>query len=146
MRLLIGIVLVLLAAIGGAGAAYVTRAPSSDHAEPPEPLPQTEYVALRRELIIPIVVDGRVRAHVVMGLGVHSETLPTEEILRREPILRDRLLEASFLHAAAGGFDGRFTEVLRMNRLRVALGEAASAALAPHDAQILIQSIDRRDR
>ncbi|UWQ21831.1 flagellar basal body-associated FliL family protein [Jannaschia sp. W003] len=148
MKAVLGIVAILLFAAGGGAAAVFLRPPPEAAAAPPppEPLPEPDLVNLTREFIVPIVDDGRVRGHVVLNLALQSETLPSEVLLRREAVLRDRLLEALFRHAGLGGFDGRFTDALPMNRLRLALNEAIRAALHPDAATVLVTAIDRRER
>ena len=151
MRLLIAAPL-LLVVVGGAAAAGLVLAP--DHgdgdahaqAAPPEPLDQPDYMPFSKEFIVPLVRDGRVRSHVVVNLALESTVLPREEMLRREPALRDRMMEALFRHTATGGFDGAFTDALAMNRLRIALNEAVVPVLRPAGATVLITSVDRRDR
>lgn len=149
MRIVLGIVFVLLLAIGGGALGFVLK-PEKEASVPeeppePEPLPEPEYVSLTREFVVPMVADGRVRGHVVLTLGLHSETVTREQLLRLEPIFRDRLLEALFRHASAGGFDAQFTSALNLNRLRTTLNEAASSVIYPSEATVLVTSIDRRD-
>lgn len=148
MRIVLGLMVVLLFAGLGGGAGVFLRPSGEQPTEvaPPEPLPEPQFVSFPREFIVPLVTDGRVRAHVVLTLGLHSDTIPREGLLGHEPLLRDRLLEALFRHATMGGFDDSFTDAMQMNRLRTALNEAASAALHPDDVSILVTSIDRRDR
>ena len=150
MRLVLALPVLLIAAAGG-GAAGLVLAP--DHGEegheaapPPEPLPEPETMPFTREFIVPLIAEGRVRGHVVLNLGLESATLTRDAMLAREPVLRDRLMEALFRHAATGGFDDVFTDALPMNRLRLAMNEAADAVLHPAGATVLITSVDRQDR
>ena len=148
MKLLIALPIVLVAVAGG-GAAGLLLAPSpGDHAAPePEILAEPAVLPFQREFIVPLLAGGRVRAHLVLGLALESHTLTREAMLPREPVFRDRLVEALLRHAAVGGFDGDFTEPLAMNRLRIALNEALRPALPPGtDATALLESVDRRDR
>lgn len=149
MKLLIAIPLVLAAAAGG-GAAGLMLAPGGgeDHAAaPPEELVEPATLPFKRDFIVPLVSSRRVRAHVVLGLALESHTMTREAMLPREPLYRDRLVEALLRHAAVGGFDDDFTAPLAMNRLRIGLNEALRPVLPPgSDATVLIVSLDRRDR
>ena len=115
---------------------------AAGHGEPSAP----DYMPFSREFVIPLVSDGRVRAHVVLNLALQSTLLTRDDMLFQEPALRDRLMEAVFRHAATGGFDGMFTDALPMNRLRLALNEAVVPVVRPATATVLITSVDRRDR
>lgn len=152
MRLVLALPIVLLAVAGG-GAAGLVLAPDDGgeadahrEAAAPEPLAQPDNMPFTREFIVPLVSEGRVRAHVVLNLGLESAVLTREEMLRREPVLRDRLMEALFRHTATGGFDGSFTDALAMNRLRLGLNESIVPVLRPAGATVLITSVDRQDR
>lgn len=145
MRVILALLAVVLAGIAGAGGAWWLT-PSERATAAPVPLAEPAHVTLPREFVVPLIAESRVRGHAVLTLGIHSATLDREVLLTREAVLRDRMLEALFRHAAAGGFDDRFTDAAPMARLRIALNEAASAALAPDDATVLVTSIDRRDR
>lgn len=152
MRLLLALPIVLVAVAGGGAAGLMLAPGDGAHGEgaaeaaPPEPLAAPDYMPFAKEFIVPLVSEGRVRAHVVLNLGLESTLLPRDEMLRREPALRDRLMEALFRHTATGGFDGSFTDALPMNRLRLALNEAVVPVLRPASATVLITSVDRRDR
>ncbi|WP_308915867.1 flagellar basal body-associated protein FliL [Jannaschia sp. LMIT008] len=156
MKAVLALTMVLGAVAGGgvAGAMLSPGHPAPEAeaeaeapaAEEAEALSEAVEIPLIREFIVPLIIDGRVRSHVVLTLGLSSKTLPQEAAYDREPVLRDKLMEALFRHASAGGFDGRFTETLPMNRLRLALNEAAQATYEGHDLTVLITSIDRRDR
>jgi len=151
MKMLLGIVVVAVLAAAGAGSAWVLRpqggnAPGEVEVVAATDLSEPDYVQMTREFIVPIVGDGRVRAHMVLTLSLESATLESEVLLARAPVLRDRLLEALFRHAGTGGFDGRFTDALAMNRLRATLNEAVAATLHPDRATVLVTSIDKRER
>ena len=135
--------LLLIAGLGAAGVAGGLALAPDHEAAAPDPLPEPEILSLPREFVVPLVRDGRVHGHVVMTIGLETGAIAREDLLVREPLLRDRLLEAMLRHGATGGFDGRFTDVLEMNRLRLALREAVRQA-AP-DVDVLILSINRRD-
>ena len=146
LKVLVLAALVPAAAAGGGALAWQLGRPAPAGAAAPAPPAEPDHVAYPREFVVPVVSGGRVGAHVVLTLGLHSADLPREELLRREPIVRDRLLEALLRHAAAGAFDGSFAGAEAMARLRLTLNEAATAALVPARATVLVTSIDRRER
>ena len=149
MRIVLGILVILILTGAGATAGFFLK-PSNQElvkTEPiePEPLPEPEFATLSREFVVPMIANGRVRGHVVMTLGLYSETVPRDQLLRLEPLFRDRILEVLFRHASAGCFDAQFTSASNINRLRLILNEAASSVVFPSEATVLVTSIDRRD-
>ncbi|MEM7644145.1 MAG: flagellar basal body-associated protein FliL [Pseudomonadota bacterium] len=142
--------LVLLIALGGGGAAgYVLRPPPPEadaDAQPPEPeaVTPSTVVTFDRTFVVPVLRGGRAWSHVVLALGIESDRLPSEVVHNREPVLRDSLNEALFLHGSLGDFDGDFTEPMAMSRLRTRLNEAASRALDDDTARVLIVSVVRQ--
>ena len=127
MGKLVPIAIVLLTAAGGAGAGFVLRpAPTVDEAaavsapvttDPARPGLESA-VTLRDTFVVPVLRDGHVWSYAVLTLGVISDTLDSEQILLREPLIRDGLMEALFLHGSLGGFDDDFTQPQTMIRLR----------------------------
>ena len=81
----------------------------------------------------------------VLTLGVESRAVSRDEILQREPLLRDGMNEALFLHASLGGFDGDFTAAVTMNRLRTRLNEVVTDLLSDQEARALIISLARQN-
>jgi hypothetical protein len=147
MRIVI-LLLPVLALLGGAGAAWLLRpqdAALAEAAPAPPPEGPSQLLTLREMFVVPVLRDGRSWGHVVLELGVESPRLTNEDILRREPLLRDGLNEALFVHASLGGFDGTFTAIEPLNRLRLRLNEVVTARLGDPDARVLITSIVRQD-
>ena len=147
LKIAIGAVAVVVAAAGG-GAAALLLSPG-DHADEvaAEALEEPQILSFQDEFIVPLVNRGRVTGHVVVALGLESRTLAIDELVAREPLYRDRTLEALLRHAALGAFDDGFVEPLEMNRLRLSLNEAILPVLPDgKQATVLITGIDRRDR
>ena len=148
MGKILAIVTIVLFLAGGAGAGYVLRAGEEpvEETEAIEPIhdPIEAVATFRDGFIVPILRDGKVWSHVVLQLGVFSEETDQETILLQEPILRDGLTEALFLHGSLGGFDGDFTDPTSMKRLRTRLDNMISARLHDKTARILIVSMSRR--
>ncbi len=153
MGKLIPIAIVLLTAAGGAGAGFVMRPapPIEETTAAPVPAPSDparpgleSAVTLRDTFVVPVLRDGHVWSYAVLTLGVISDTLDSEQILLREPLIRDGLMEALFLHGSLGGFDDDFTQPQAMIRLRRRLDDMIERRLADPTARILIESLARQ--
>ncbi len=103
-----------------------------------------EYVALQRQMIVPIVSDDQVISLVVMSLSIEVEAGFTNDVYDREPKLRDAFLQVLFRHANTGGFSGDFTSGEKMADLRRALNSAAAQVLGPVAIQVLVTDILRQ--
>ena len=103
-----------------------------------------EYVALQRQMIVPIVSDDQVISLVVLSLSVEVEAGYSSEVYDREPKLRDAFLQVLFRHANTGGFSGDFTSGEKMADLRRALNSAAAQVLGPVAIQVLVTDIMRQ--
>lgn len=66
-------------------------------------------------------------------------------MFEREPKLRDAFLQAMFLHAQSGGFDGAFIAPGPMADLRGALRMAARDVIGPAVHDVLVTEIARQD-
>ncbi len=103
-----------------------------------------EYVALQRQMIVPIVDEEQVISLVVLSLSIEVEAGFSAEVYDREPKLRDAFLQVLFRHANTGGFSGDFTSGEKMADLRRALNSAAAQALGPIAIQVLVTDIMRQ--
>jgi len=120
---------------------------AADMAEQPEaPASGTgpEYVALQRQMIVPIVSDDKVISLVVLSLSVEVQAGFSNDVYDREPKLRDAFLQVLFRHANTGGFSGDFTSGEKMADLRRALNSAAAQVLGPVAIQVLVTDILRQ--
>lgn len=160
MKLLLPILLLLAGTGLGAGAGYFL-APEKPHGdcaekdcgekgketaeEKPKPEEEPEYLRLQNQFVVPVVREELVRSLVVLSISLETTSEAIDRIYAREPKLRDAFLRVLFDHAAMGGFDGAFTESGRMSVLRVALLEAAQAAIGKEITDILITDIVRQE-
>ncbi len=103
-----------------------------------------EYVALQRQMIVPIVSDDQVISLVVMSLSIEVQAGFANDVYDREPKLRDAFLQVLFRHANTGGFNGDFTSGEKMSDLRRALNGAAAQVLGPVSIQVLVTDILRQ--
>ncbi len=104
-----------------------------------------EVTTLRDNFIVPVLREGKVWSHVVLTLGIESHVVPHDGVIEREPILRDGLNEALFLHASLGGFDGEFTATVNMTRLRDRLDGVVQRLLPDAKARSLIIAMVRQN-
>lgn len=104
-----------------------------------------EYVALQRQMIVPIVSDDQVISLVVLSLSVEIEAGFITDVYDREPKLRDAFLQVLFRHANTGGFNGDFTSGEKMADLRRALNSAAAQVLGSIAIQVLVTDILRQE-
>jgi hypothetical protein len=134
----------------GEETADASRAPEGDAADlgeeaaAPESGTGPEYVALQRQMIVPIVSDDQVISLVVLSLSIEVEAGFTNDVYDREPKLRDAFLQVLFRHANTGGFSGDFTSGEKMADLRRALNSAAAQVLGPVAIQVLVTDILRQ--
>lgn len=167
-RKLLPLLLGLLGLLIGAGAGYFFRpshyaapstqgpAPNGTHGSGPEQpskpdLQATEAVALKdyakmaNQFIIPVLVNGKVSALMVLSLSLEVSAGTTPDVDAAEPKLRDAFLQVLFDHANSGGFNGSYTDTANLVILRIALLEAAKSVLGDKVSDVLITDILRRD-
>ena len=108
--------------------------------------PAMDYVKMNNQFVVPIVTDNRVSAMVVLSLSIEAPLGQEDEILRREPKLRDSFLRVLFTHANIGGFDGEFTSIEKLGGLKRALKEVAQRDIGTDLVNdVLIVEIARQD-
>ncbi|MGH1369709.1 MAG: flagellar basal body-associated protein FliL [Maritimibacter sp.] len=129
----------------GSGAPVKVAAAADPEEEGEEGAPTSDFVKINNQFVVPVVKNGAVASLVVMALSVEVNLGQSQAIYQREPKLRDIFLQVMFDHANAGGFDGAFTAGPKMNVLRTALMEAASATVGENVLDVLITDIARQD-
>ncbi len=173
MRLLLPLILALLGAGAGIGAGLFLAPAPPEAAEAPDnaregdeelegmaaleaaagegeelerpDIADVDFVRLNNQFIVPVLEEGRVRALVVLTLGLETRAGLRPTVYAREPKLRDAFLSVMFDHANAGGFDEAFTASGRLDVLRRNLREAARPVLGPDVYDVLITDIARQD-
>ena len=114
--------------------------------EPEGTSPDRDYVKMNNQFVVPIVTDNRVSAMVVLSLSIEAPLGKEDDVLRREPKLRDSFLRVLFTHANIGGFDGEFTSIEKLGGLKRALKEVGQRdAGADLVKDVLIVEIARQD-
>lgn len=106
---------------------------------------ETETVRLPNQFVVPLIVEGRVQAMVVIGLALELDAGHGFELARSEPRLRAVFLQLLFDHANIGGFSGIFTSGEALLSLRRILRDAARVEIGPEVHDILITELLRQD-
>jgi hypothetical protein len=157
MRILVPVLLLLLGLGAGIGAGLFLATPAPEEGDVETAAPaaagqtdgqtggQTEFVRLNNQFVVPVVARDRVTAMVVISLSVEMRLGTADAVYKREPRLRDGLLQAMFDHANRGGFDGAFTDANSMDVLRRMLIEVARDLLGEDVRGVLITEIARQD-
>lgn len=165
-KLILPIILMLLGVGGGVGAglallpqheeeivantcvdgeAMEAMPEQSDPVIEPVSLESREYARMNNQFVVPVVMNDRVTALMVMSLSIEVETGGQEAVFSHEPRLRDAFLQVMFDHANIGGFNGAFTASSNMRILREALQDAADQVMRGHISDVLIVDIVRQD-
>lgn len=118
-------------------------APSAKHGSDVAPL--KDYAKLANQFIIPVLVNSKVSALMILSLSLEVSADATSNVDAAEPKLRDVFLQVLFAHANSGGFDGSYTDAANLVVLRAALLEAAKSVLDEKVTDVLITDIIRRD-
>jgi flagellar protein FliL len=147
MGKLIPLLIILIGALGGAGAGFMLR-PEPEEAPPTASLPDlggADFVRLNNQFVVPVIGQGRVLALVVMSISIATDPGGSERVFSQEPRLRDAILQTLFNHANMGGFEGNFIEAGAMTLLRAALRETVQSVLGPMARDVLVVDIIRQD-
>ncbi len=118
---------------------------TAEGSDTPDEVPDSEFIKMNNQFVVPIVSDDKVTALVVMSLSLELETGSAQIFYQREPKLRDAFLQVLFDHANSGGFDGVFTKGRKMDSLRMALLEMARKVMGNPVRDVLITDILRQD-
>ncbi|MEP5759276.1 MAG: flagellar basal body-associated FliL family protein [Litoreibacter sp.] len=152
-------ILLLLIGLGAGGAAgFILR---------PEPEPLTEeqileleetaediqtdnqsssiYIKLKNQFIVPVVSGDRVASLVVLSISLEMPPGTDDQVLAKEPKLRDEFLRVLFDHAYAGGFEGQFTASPKLDTLSSHLLKVARKITTDLVSDVLITEIIRQD-
>lgn len=156
-KLILPLVFLIVGLGAGGGAAFLTKdidlaacfAPKDIEekeitpvAEPEKP---TEFIKLNNQFVVPVIHDGRVASMVVLSLSLEAAEGKQEAVFALEPRLRDLLLRELFSHANEGGFDGKFTSTVQMDRLREKLLSAAHEVFGTAIKNVLVTDVARQD-
>lgn len=104
-----------------------------------------EYVDLSSQFIVPLLVDGKVDAIVILALGLEVVEGAMQEVMLGEPKMRSAFLQALFNHSNNGGFDGNFTQFSTLETLRRELLLVAQSISGKSVTDVLILDVVRQN-
>jgi flagellar basal body-associated protein FliL len=126
--------------------AKAQEATGDGYAEDGDPANASEFIPLDRQFIVPVVSADKVSSLVVVTLSVEVAPGHVEDVMAREPKVRDALLRTLFEHAYTGGFQGDFTAAHVMRELRKNLVAAVRKIAGPDVRDVLVTDIMRQDQ
>lgn len=162
MKKLLPLVSLILGLGGGAGAAFVLAPPENQQAtdetseaaettetttDPSEPVAaqDMEIVKLPNQYVVPVMVNKRVLAMVILTIALEVENGTGDYIRSIEPKIRDTFLEELFGLAALGVFEDEIISRKSMSLVRTALTERAKDLLEMEGTKVFITDMARQD-
>jgi hypothetical protein len=103
------------------------------------------YVELSRQLIVPVVEDGRTRALMLFEIALDVPPEHRDAVLEREPRLRDAFLREFFELSHSGVFLRTYTSERVMQDLRERLRAAARVHVGERFNDVLILDALRQE-
>ncbi|MCI2394756.1 flagellar basal body-associated protein FliL [Aliiroseovarius sediminis] len=128
------------------GNATTDTAPATPGQSDEKANPDSEFVKINNQFVIPVVHDEAVVSLVLLSLSLEVTAGSREAVYQLEPKLRDEFLQVMFNHANTGGFDGVFTQTSRLTNLRRAMREVATSILGNVVHDVLVTNIVRQDQ
>ena len=116
--------------------------PTSDHAEAPQ---NTEIVKLPNQFVVPVILQNRVRAMVILSVALEVESGAADRVRTLEPKLRDTFLAELFNLAALDGFKDQLITRETLDLVKVALTERSKSILGLDHVTVLITDMARQD-
>jgi len=105
----------------------------------------TEIVKLPNQFIVPVIVQNRVRAMVILSVALEVESGMADRVRTLEPKLRDTFLSELFGLAALDGFKDELITRSTLELVKAALTERSKAVLGLDQVTILITDMTRQD-
>lgn len=114
---------------------------------PAKPLPQEklEFVKLPTQFVVPVILDARVRAMVILTIAIEIEAGQGDTVRALEPKLRDEFLAELFGIAAHGGFTDDIITRQSLDIVKRALSERAKTVLGVAAVNVLVTDMARQD-
>ena len=157
-------VLALFLGLAGGGTAALMLAPSQNENTAPEEAGDTgtsadaiteagkndapsslEIVKLPSQFVIPVIVDNRVRAMVILTVALEVALGQGDHVRALEPKLRDEFLAELFSLAALDGFKDDLISRKTLELVKRALSERSKDVLGLKDVTVLITDMARQD-
>lgn len=106
---------------------------------------QLEIVKLPSQFVVPVILDNRVRAMVVLSVAVEVETGQGDHVRALEPKLRDVYLGELFSLAALDGFRDALISRKTLELVKLALTERSKEVLGLQFVNVLVTDMSRQD-
>lgn len=155
----------LLFGLAGGGAAAIFLAPPPDdepmsqhEATAPDTQSETssndlqdrasgsfEIVKLPSQFVVPVIMDNRVRAMVILTVALEVEVGQGDRVRALEPKLRDEFLAELFSLAALDGFKDEMISRKTLELVKRALSVRSSEVLGLQNVNVLVTDMARQD-
>lgn len=106
---------------------------------------ETEIVKLPNQFVVPVILDNRVRAMVILTVAIEVEAGMGDAVRLLEPKLRDTFLTELFNLAAIDGFKDELITRQTLELVKSALTQRANEVLGTQDLTVLITDMARQD-
>ena len=157
--------LALILGLAGGGAAAIFLAPppddqpmSQNEATTPDAQSETssddlqdgasdsfEIVKLPSQFVVPVIMDNRVRAMVILTVALEVEVGQGDRVRALEPKLRDEFLAELFSLAALDGFKDEMISRKTLELVKRALSVRSSGVLGLQNVNVLVTDMARQD-
>ncbi len=157
--------LALILGLAGGGAAAIFLAPppddqpmSQNEATTPHAQSETssddlqdgasdsfEIVKLPSQFVVPVIMDNRVRAMVILTVALEVEVGQGDRVRALEPKLRDEFLAELFSLAALDGFKDEMISRKTLELVKRALSVRSSEVLGLQNVNVLVTDMARQD-
>lgn len=155
--------LILGLAGGGAAAIFLASPPddqpmSQNEATTPDAQSETssddlqdgasdsfEIVKLPSQFVVPVIMDNRVRAMVILTVALEVEVGQGDRVRALEPKLRDEFLAELFSLAALDGFKDEMISRKTLELVKRALSVRSSEVLGLQNVNVLVTDMARQD-
>ncbi|MBO6885997.1 MAG: hypothetical protein JJ869_20815 [Marivita sp.] len=104
-----------------------------------------EIVKLPSQFVVPVILDNRVRAMVILTVALEVETGQGDRVRALEPKLRDEFLAELFNLAALDGFRDDLISRKTLELVKHALTARSTDVLGTKDVTVLITDMARQD-
>lgn len=104
-----------------------------------------EIVKLPNQFVVPVILNNRVRAMVILTVALEVEAGQGDHVRTLEPKLRDTYLAEMFNLAAIGGFEDELISRKTLDLVKRALTERSKEVLGLNHVTVLITDMARQD-
>ena len=104
-----------------------------------------EIVKLPSQFVVPVIIDTRVRAMVILTVALEVEAGRGDLVRSLEPKLRDEFLSELFGLAALDGFNDEIITRQTLELVKRALSQRSKDVLGVQNVNVLITDMARQD-